>query len=96
MGPVAVKLNADCIHQRHLAPGGWIEIGECKLPFDCDDGSLPSNSYITQWTEYAIEGGAKSGKAFDITDKVWGWLQESGFERTEERVFKYVVQATIL
>lgn len=80
---------ADGVRARHLAPGGWIEIAEAKIPYDCDDGSLPSNSYVTQWSEYAIEAGECSGRSFDITDKVWGWLQESGFERTEERVFKY-------
>lgn len=86
---------ADGVRARHLAPGGWIEIAECKLPYDCDDGSLPSNSYVTQWSEYAIEAGECAGRPFNITDKVWGWLQESGFERTEERVFKYVLH-TIL
>lgn len=87
-------MSADGARTRHLAPGGWIEIAECKLPYDCDDGTLPSNSYLNQWTDYAIEAGEQSGRPFNITDKIWGWLQESGFERTEERVFKYVAPVT--
>ncbi|PUU77958.1 S-adenosyl-L-methionine-dependent methyltransferase [Tuber borchii] len=69
----------------HLAPGGWIEVVECKLPYDCDDGTLTKDSYQYRWCEYTIEGGQKSGRPFDITDDVYGWLGLAGFTDLQER-----------
>lgn len=73
---------------KHLAPGGWIEISEAKLPYDCDDGTLPENSYLNRWAQYAIDAGEEIGKPFDITDKIGRWLEESGFENITEKYYK--------
>lgn len=75
---------------RHLAPGGWIEVSEIKLPYDCDDGSMGPDSYLNQWCKYAVEAGVESGRPFDVYEKMWGWLGQVGFERMENKVHKYV------
>ncbi|PWW76195.1 S-adenosyl-L-methionine-dependent methyltransferase, partial [Tuber magnatum] len=70
---------------KHLAPGGWIEVAELKLPFESDDGTLTKDSYLYKWCQYSLESGQKSGRTFEITDKMYGWLGFAGFTDLRER-----------
>ncbi|KAG0134853.1 S-adenosyl-L-methionine-dependent methyltransferase [Tuber indicum] len=73
---------------KYLAPGGWVEVVEMKLPYDCDDETLARDSHLYKWCEYTLEAGKESGRRFDITGEVYGWLGRAGFTDLRERNMK--------
>ncbi|KAF8463284.1 S-adenosyl-L-methionine-dependent methyltransferase [Kalaharituber pfeilii] len=73
---------------RALKPGGWIELVESKLPYDCDDGTMGSTSAIYRWTVLITEAAAAAGKPLTIYPYLQQWLLEAGFVRVDEKAFK--------
>ena len=63
----------------NLIPGGIIELHDCIYPVSCDDGTLPEDSALAQWSHLINEGfrGNKSG--FDTALHYEEQLADAGF-----------------
>ena len=73
---------------KHLAPGGWIEQVETDVMFNCDDGSVPSDSILNAWGPNILQAAAKSGKRLDILDTMEDSIKAAGFVNLKTRTRK--------
>lgn len=71
-----------------LNPGGWLECQEPDMNLCCDDGTMPPNHALQQWTEELLRLGHIAGKPIDNAPYIKGWLEHAGFVDVQERVFK--------
>ena len=75
--------------ESNLNPGGWFEIADIVVPYECDDGTFPKDSALYKWMAYAIDAAAKFGKPLDATVTYAQRLREVGFVNVTERKFKW-------
>ncbi|KAI5805350.1 S-adenosyl-L-methionine-dependent methyltransferase [Peziza echinospora] len=73
---------------RSLKRGGYIEIIEHKLPYECDDGTMPLDSAIYRWSKHCVESSRLSGKSMEICQHIPQWLDQTGYTNIMERVVK--------
>ncbi|KAF1808957.1 putative phosphoethanolamine N-methyltransferase [Eremomyces bilateralis CBS 781.70] len=70
--------------QKHLKPGGRIEISEIRTRFHCDDGSLSEDTSSIKFERTFHEIAEKIGIDFDPMLNMRGWLNEAGYEEIQE------------
>jgi len=73
----------------HLKPGGWIELHEFHIPFQCDDGSAAPESAVIQWGAIAVEAAAKIGVDAAAAKHHGERLRRVGFVDVHEQRMKW-------
>lgn len=71
-----------------LKPGGSIECVEIEFNTYCDDGSLPKDSALMQWSWLMNEAFSKMGKVGPTAEMYKRWLEDTGFENVHLEVIK--------
>lgn len=72
----------------HTKPGGWVE-WQHKHPFIVsDDGTLPENSALQEWSEGVFVASRKFGVPFDDTLSIKERMEDVGFIDIEQHVIK--------
>ena len=72
----------------HLKPGGWIEWQEYEMTLKSDDGSLLKDSFILQYIDNLNLAASKFGKVMDIAPTLKPAMEETGFVKVVDKVFK--------
>jgi hypothetical protein len=82
----------------HLRPGGYLEWHEVDLRPRCDDGSMPPENKDGGFSDYTVHdwieinekaaSEAEPVRQFCIAHKLASWMQETGYEDVEDRIFK--------
>lgn len=72
-----------------LVPGGWLEVQDIGFPVQCDDGTLPEDSYLNQWSENMIKATEALGRGARGPVLYKGQIQEAGFVNVHETVYKW-------
>ena len=62
---------------RICRPGGWVESYETAATIESDEGEIPEDAAIQQWTRFCIEGGKTLGRPFTVVED---GLQRRGME----------------
>ena len=70
-------------------PGGWLEVQDIGFPVQCDDGSLPQDCNLNQWSENMIKATEAVGR--NAKGPLWykSQLQDAGFANVKEVVYKW-------
>lgn len=78
------------IHQafEHTKPGGWLEVQHKHPWIMSDDGTLPENNALQEWSRLVFEGAAKFGSSFEETTKLKERMEAVGFVDVEQYVCK--------
>src|SRR5690348_9859507 len=72
----------------HLKPGAWAEFHCVTGILKCDDGTLPPNSAMRQFSNALHESTQIFGTPIDDPTRWKGWFEERGFEEVTEIVYK--------
>ncbi|CZT00557.1 related to methyltransferase [Rhynchosporium agropyri] len=74
---------------RHLKPQfGWLEHVEIDMEPRCDDGTLPADSSIIQWTKLLFDATAQAYRPLQYNHRTGAMLQEIGFVDINEQIIK--------
>ncbi|KAI9673987.1 MAG: hypothetical protein M1817_002193 [Caeruleum heppii] len=73
---------------RYTKPGGWMESQEVMSSLYCDDGTIPPNWPMTDWTLTLDEASMQNNRPLRIANKLKRWYEEAGFVDVHEQVFK--------
>ncbi|CAD6504383.1 BgTH12-06113 [Blumeria graminis f. sp. triticale] len=74
---------------RHLKPGhGWLEHTEIDIFPRCDDGSLPANSALMQWTKLVLEATEEAGRPLRYNTSTGSMLAHAGLVDIREQVIQ--------
>jgi len=47
----------------NLTPGGYIEHSDVVFPFACDDGTMPNDCALNEWSKLMLDGSEKIGRS---------------------------------
>ncbi|KAI9759318.1 MAG: Secondary metabolism regulator lae1 [Chaenotheca gracillima] len=73
----------------HLIPGqGVFEHVEIDLEPRCDDGTMPTNSILTQWWEYLVDATRRVNKPLAYNHWTRGMLERAGFVDIQETIIR--------
>jgi len=64
---------------RNLNPGGYIELFSSNHPVACDDGTLPEDSALVQWSRLLLDASRKMGVPMDCDQYHEQRLKDAGF-----------------
>lgn len=73
---------------RHIKPGGYIELQSIYPLLRCDDGSTPYDSGLMEFSRQAIEASRVMGTPLDACASYANYMTEAGFEDVVERRIK--------
>lgn len=74
---------------RHLEPGGYIEIVDIAFPIESDDGSLTPDSALAKWSNYMFEASKNLQRPLDSGKTCKGLLASAGFTDVVETQYKW-------
>jgi hypothetical protein len=77
----------------HLEPGGWVNQLEMDILFRSDDGSLPLNDIMVEWSNRFREIGENIGRTFHIAERCKRHIEDTGFINVVEKKYKIPVGA---
>lgn len=72
-----------------LEPGGWFELQDISLPLECDDGTMPPDSYTAKLGEIFVEGSAVTKRPIDVAPQYKDMLAKAGFVDIVEKKLKW-------
>jgi hypothetical protein len=73
---------------RHLAPGGYIEVGDPLSPLVSDDGTV-DNTAVLEWNTLLLEASVKLGAPMDTAKDAKQRLIEAGFQNVVQVEYKW-------
>ncbi|KAL1838223.1 hypothetical protein VTJ49DRAFT_2921 [Mycothermus thermophilus] len=73
---------------RHLKPGGWVELQCISGPIACDDGSLPKDSSLNEFSAMLSSSTKQFGTPIDDPARYADWLRDRGFQHVSKVVHK--------
>jgi hypothetical protein len=73
---------------RHLNPGGYIELADA-CPLTCDDGSLPPDAPLAQWSRHLVEASEKLGATMASPKDYKQQLLDAGFQDVVDLEYKW-------
>ncbi|KAH7366968.1 S-adenosyl-L-methionine-dependent methyltransferase [Plectosphaerella cucumerina] len=76
----------------NLNPGGWFEIVDMGTP-SSDDGSLPEDSFIMQWSKNMLKAASIIGRSLDTVAAQPEFLREAGFTNIQKAVYKWPINS---
>ncbi|KAL1982369.1 hypothetical protein VTN96DRAFT_1400 [Rasamsonia emersonii] len=78
---------------QNLKPGGWIEFQDFEaLPYSEDDSVTPDN-HLIKMLRYLGEACDKVGRTLNPGPFLKGWVEQAGFTRINEQIFKLPIGA---
>ena len=89
--PTPVRANSTLIRNvhRHCKPGGWIECQELDVSVDCDDNSIPEDSYMKKWAANQEESISKIGLSLRMSGEfLKSRMETAGFVNVTTKEFK--------
>lgn len=72
----------------HLNPGGWIEWQDFETYPKTDDGSFPTDSALQRWFDDLNQASVKFGKPLNIAPTLKSAMEQAGFTKVEDKIFK--------
>ena len=84
-----VHVHEGLQENRSLEPGGYIEITDLKIPYECDDGTQLETHAHVRWTKFLLESSAKLGRPFLDPTKFQSQLESLGLEDVTVSVDKW-------
>lgn len=72
----------------NLNPGGWIEWQEYEMTLKTYDNSFPENSALVKWVDNVNLAAEKFGKEMNIAPALKSAMEEAGFVRAVDQVYK--------
>lgn len=76
---------------RNLEPGGWLECQELMPVLHCDDGTMPADYPPQLVMQDMLAASETARRQLTCAPLLRGWLEEAGFVRIQERIFKLPV-----
>ncbi|KAI9823594.1 MAG: hypothetical protein M1832_002375 [Thelocarpon impressellum] len=73
---------------KYTKPGGYVESQELFTPLQCDDGTMPPDFPVVEWTNACDDAGMRMARPLRIANKLKRWYTEAGFEDVHEQIFK--------
>lgn len=73
---------------RYVKPGGWMESVELYPTIYCDDGTMPADWPVAQWSRLQDQAAMRMGKPIRIGNKLKRWYEQNGFVDVHEEVYK--------
>lgn len=78
---------------RNLKPGGWIEFQDFEaLPYSEDDSVTPDN-HLIKMLRHLGEACDKVGRTLNPGPFLKGWVEQAGFTKINEQIFKLPIGA---
>ena len=75
----------------YTQPGGFMESQELMSMPHCNDGTMPHDWDLLEWTRLGEEAARKAGRPWKFAHKLKKWYEEAGFVDVHEMVFKLPV-----
>jgi hypothetical protein len=76
----------------NLEPGGWMESQELYPTVYCDDGTMPDDWPLKEWSQLQDEAAHNIlGTPLRIANKLKKWYEQAGFVEVTEEVFRIPV-----
>lgn len=73
----------------NLEPGGWMESQELYPKIYCDDGTMPDDWPLKEWSEDQDKAAHEIlGTPLRIANKLKTWYEQAGFIEVKEEVFR--------
>ncbi|TVY57205.1 Secondary metabolism regulator LAE1 [Lachnellula cervina] len=77
----------------YTKPGGYMESQDIYSTPYCDDGTMPSDWPLLEWTKYSDDAAMAADRPMRIANKFKRWYKAAGFVDVQEKVFKIPVNA---
>jgi len=71
----------------NLEPGGYLESHEIYPKVYCDDGTMPPNFELLEWTRLQDKAAMTLGTPLRIANKLKTWYEQAGFVDVKEDVW---------
>lgn len=71
----------------NLNPGGWMESQELYSKVYCNDGTMPPDYPLLEWTENEDDAAMRLGRPLRIANKLKRWYEQAGFVDVHEEIF---------
>lgn len=72
----------------NLEPGGWMESQELFSKVYCDDGTMPNDWPLLEWSQDQDKVAMKLGTPLRIANKLKMWYEQAGFVDVKEELFR--------
>ncbi|CAH0058293.1 unnamed protein product [Clonostachys solani] len=76
---------------RHLAPGGWIEMIDIYFPGGSDDGTLTEDLNLFKWNEYMRRSSVELGRDWMEVQNHKKRLVDFGYQNVQQKNFKWPI-----
>ncbi|OLN96895.1 Trans-aconitate 2-methyltransferase 4 [Colletotrichum chlorophyti] len=63
----------------NMEPGGYIEMQDNSFPIECDDGTMPPETPVAQWSTLLMEATEKMGRPVTVPSIFKQMLEKAGF-----------------
>ncbi|KAL6150105.1 hypothetical protein ACJQWK_02815 [Exserohilum turcicum] len=77
----------------NLNPGGWMESQEIYSKVYCNDGTMPPDYALLEWTQTEDEAAMRLGRPLRIANKLKRWYEQAGFVDVHEEIFAIPVNS---
>jgi len=71
----------------NLEPGGFMESHEIYSKLYCDDGTMPADYEVLEWTHTQDKAAMTLGMPLRIANKLKNWYEQAGFVDVHEVVY---------
>jgi hypothetical protein len=76
---------------RYLNSGGYVEVKDMDFPLRCEDGSLPRNSALQQWSDLMVQASERSGFFLNTSEKAADLMRKAGFVEVVRIPYKWPI-----
>jgi len=73
---------------KYIKPGGWIQLVEYDLDFQCDDGTLTEIIFIAVYMSTISASLVQAGKDPQVARKLKGYAEDAGFVNVKEETLR--------
>ncbi|EUC39397.1 hypothetical protein COCVIDRAFT_16934 [Bipolaris victoriae FI3] len=77
----------------NLNPGGWMESQELYPKIYCNDGTMPADYALLDWTATQDDAAMRLGRPLRIANKLKRWYEQAGFVDVHEEIFAIPVNS---
>jgi hypothetical protein len=77
----------------NLEAGGYMESHEIYPTVYCDDGTMPPNYELVEWTRMQDKAAMTLGMPLRIANKLKTWYEQAGFVDVQEEIFRIPVNS---
>jgi trans-aconitate methyltransferase len=77
----------------NLEPGGWMESQELYPKVCCDDGTMPDDYKLLEWSKIQDDAAMHLGMPLRIANKLKRWYEQAGFVDVREDVYRIPINS---